>query len=116
MRIPVSCLLFIVTALGVGSTTHAQRRVGPILAQGAPDVLRLGVVITPDVLLNDLLPVFTQQTGYEVSMEITEGVYDLARQGKIDMVIAHYGHVGTEAFMAEGLGRWPRMVFSNQAG
>lgn len=115
MRIPVSCLLFLVTALCVGSTTHAQRRVGPILAQGAPDVLRLGVVITPDVLLNDLLPVFTQQTGYEVSMEITEGVYDLARQGKIDMVIAHYGHVGTEAFMAEGLGRWPRMVFSNQA-
>jgi tungstate transport system substrate-binding protein len=48
-------------------------------------------------------------------MQITEGVYDLARNGMADLVIAHYGHPGTEAFMTEGLGRWPRMVFANQA-
>lgn len=116
MRITASILLFIVTALGVGAPMHAQRRAEPLQAPGPlPEVLRIGVVITPDVLLNDLLPTFTQQTGYRVSMQITEGVFDLAREGKVDLVIAHFGHAGTEAFMAEGLGRWPRMVFSNQA-
>ncbi len=115
MRIATSILLFIVTAVGIGAPIHAQRTARPLRALDAPQVLRIGVVNTPDVLLEDLLPLFTQQTGYAVSMQITEGVYDLAREGKIDLVIAHYGHAGTEAFMAEGLGRWPRMVFSNQA-
>ncbi len=116
MRIPVAVLLFIATTVSVGAPMHAQRGAEPLQAPGPiPEVLRIGVVITPDVLLNELLPTFTEQTGIRVSMQITEGVYDLAREGKIDMVIAHYGHVGTEAFMADGLGRWPRMVFSNQA-
>lgn len=116
MRTAVSILVFIITAIGIGSPTHARQRAEPLRAEGeTPKVLRIGVVITPDVLLDDLLPTFTQQTGYRVSLQITEGVYDLARNGKVDMVIAHYGHPGTEAFMAEGLGRWPRMVFSNQA-
>lgn len=30
-------------------------------------------------------------------------------------MIAHYGHPGTEPFVTEGLGQWPRMVFANQA-
>src|SRR5687768_4520825 len=114
MRITISILLFIATAT-IGSPMHAQRRAEPLRALDAPQVLRIGVVITPDVLLEGLLPTFTQQSGYTVSMQSTEGVYDLAREGKVDLVIAHFGHAGTEAFMAEGLGRWPRMVFSNQA-
>jgi tungstate transport system substrate-binding protein len=39
----------------------------------------------------------------------------VARAGGADLVIAHYGHQGTEAFIADGLGRWPRMAFANQA-
>jgi tungstate transport system substrate-binding protein len=31
------------------------------------------------------------------------------------MVIAHYGHRGTEEFFADGMGAWPRPVFCNQA-
>lgn len=80
-----------------------------------PTLLRLAVVNTPDILLNDLLPAFRRETGYQIDLQVTEGVYDLARKGMADMVIAHYGHAGTEAFMMDGLGRWPRMVFANQA-
>jgi tungstate transport system substrate-binding protein len=98
-----------------GAVSLQAQRVGPLLAPDPVDRLRIAVVNTPDVLLNDLLPEFSRQTGIAVSVEITEGVFDLAREGKVDLVIAHYGHQGTEAFMADGLGRWPRMVFSNQA-
>jgi tungstate transport system substrate-binding protein len=42
-------------------------------------------------------------------------VYDLARAGNADIVIAHYGHSGTEAFVTEGLALWPHAVFANKA-
>ncbi|MBI4888455.1 MAG: hypothetical protein HY824_15270 [Acidobacteria bacterium] len=96
----------------------------PLVAQQRPiqpadnhtaRVLRVAVVNTPDVLLDDLIVTFERATGYDVVLQITEDVFDLARTGKADLVIAHYGHPGTEPFMTEGLGRWPRMVFSNQA-
>jgi tungstate transport system substrate-binding protein len=106
----LSLVVVVVSAVSL----HAQR-VNPLLVPNPVERLRIAVVNTPDVLLNELLPEFTRQTGIAVTMESTEGVFDLAREGKVDLVIAHYGHAGTEAFMADGLGRWPRMVFSNQA-
>jgi tungstate transport system substrate-binding protein len=78
-------------------------------------VVRVAVVNTPDILLNSLLPAFQNRTGLRVSLQIGETAFDVARAGNADLVIAHYGHNGTEAFMSDGLGRWPRMVFSNQA-
>jgi tungstate transport system substrate-binding protein len=107
-------ILTIVMVIASALSLQAQR-VGPLLAPDPVELLRIAVVNTPDVLLNDLLPEFSEQTGITVTVESTEGVFDLAREGKADLVIAHYGHAGTEAFMADGLGRWPRMVFSNQA-
>ena len=103
MRIAIVALS-IATALTAAVSVHAQNR-----------VLRIAVVNTPDILLESLIPLFERGTGYRVTMQVTEGVFDLARAGQADLVIAHYGHAGTEAFMADGLGRWPRMVFSNQA-
>lgn len=104
MRIALVITLLAVTLVGTNWTLHAQR--GP---------LRVGVVNTPDVVLNDLIGIFERGTGYDVTLQISEGVFELARKGAVDLVIAHYGHAGTEAFLIEGLGRWPRMVFSNQA-
>jgi tungstate transport system substrate-binding protein len=104
MRVAASLVLLALTISGTAWPLHAQQR-----------VLRVAVVNTPDVLLGDLIGVFEQGTGYRVTLTITEGVFDLARAGMADLVIAHYGHAGTEAFMSEGLGRWPRMVFANQA-
>lgn len=88
--------------------------IASVAAQSAP-IVRVAVVNTPDVLLNTLLPEFEAQSGYRVTLQVTEGVYDAARAGRADLVIAHFGHGGTEAFVTDGLGRWPRMVFSNQA-
>lgn len=86
-----------------------------LAAQQAAPVIRVAVVNTPDVLLNALLPTFEERSGYRVTLQIGEGAYDVARAGNADLVIAHYGHPGTEAFISDGLGRWPRAVFSNQA-
>ncbi len=77
--------------------------------------IRLAVVNTPEVLLSALLPQFEKETGCDVTVASTEAVFDLARAGKADMVIAHYGHSGTEAFVTEGLGLWPHAVFANKA-
>lgn len=104
-----------VLTIGILALTATDAQIRPLPPEPAPLVLRIAVVNTPDVLLNDLLPAFTQLTGYSLEVQVTEGVYDLARQGMADLVIAHYGHAGTEAFMTEGLGQWPRMVFANQA-
>lgn len=104
MRVAVWAAVSAVTLLLAAAPMEAQTR-----------VLRIAVVITPDVLLEHLIGIFERGTGYRVTLQITEGAFDVARAGQADLVIAHYGHQGTEAFMAERLGRWPRMVFSNQA-
>ncbi len=77
--------------------------------------IRLAVVNTPEVLLSALLPQFEKETGCDATVTSTEAVFDLARTGQADMVIAHYGHSGTEAFVTEGLGLWPHAVFANKA-
>ena len=101
------CVVFLISM-------HAQ--IMPILPpEELRPIIRVAVVNTPDVLLNAILPAFTRQTGYHVRLHVTESVYDVARNGGADLVIAHYGHAGTEAFMMDGLGQWPKMVFANQA-
>src|SRR5262245_12360324 len=81
-----------------------------------PDV-RVASVITPESsgLLRELLAEFEKQTGHMVILDSRQDVFGLARDGKADLVIAHYGHGGTEGFCSEGFGLWPRPVFSNQA-
>ena len=37
-----------------------------------------------------------------------------ARDGKADLVVSHYGHRNLEQFVLDGLGEWPRTIFSNQ--
>jgi tungstate transport system substrate-binding protein len=80
-------------------------------------VLRVAAVITPESsgLLHQLGAEFEKQTGTAVQVQSQQDVFGLARDGKVDLVIAHYGHRGTEEFFADGLGIWPRPVFSNQA-
>lgn len=116
MRMTLSVLLACVLSAGTVWPVLAERIGFPsAVEQPAGPVVRAAVVNTPDVLLNALLPAFEAETGYRVTLQITESVFDVARAGRADIVIAHFGHAGTEAFMTDGLGRWPRMVFSNQA-
>jgi tungstate transport system substrate-binding protein len=79
--------------------------------------VRIAAVITPESsgLLRLLGDEFQKQTGVSVHVESRQDVFGLARDGQADLVIAHYGHRGTEDFIADSLGAWPRPVFSNQA-
>lgn len=89
---------------------------GPVRGTAQSVTVRLAVVPSPDEtgLLRELLPDFERESGYRVTIYAAEDLYDVARRGEADLVISHYGHQGTEAFMAEGLGLWPRAVFGNQ--
>ena len=39
--------------------------------------------------------------------------FAVARDGKADLVISHYGHPGVQPFITAGLGLWPHTVFAN---
>jgi tungstate transport system substrate-binding protein len=65
-------------------------------------------------VLPELIKEFEQQTSYRVQLAANPLLYDLARDGKADLLVSHYGHRAAEAFVLEGSGEWPRTIFSNQ--
>jgi tungstate transport system substrate-binding protein len=78
-------------------------------------VVRLALVVVPDDVVRPLLPDFQKQTGLRAEIVYTgEGPYGVARKGKADLVISHFGHEGAKPFVTEGLGLWPHPVFANQ--
>jgi tungstate transport system substrate-binding protein len=81
------------------------------------EVVRVAVVIAPETsgLIQELMAGFEARTGRKVVVDSRQDVFGLARDGNADLVLAHYGHGGTEEFCTEGLGLWPHPVFSNQA-
>jgi tungstate transport system substrate-binding protein len=90
---------------------------GPVLADEDLPAVRLAVVNTPyfSGLLADLLPGFEQQSGYKVKIYNGNDVYERARAGEADIVISHFGKEPISAFVLDGYGEWPKMVFSNQS-
>lgn len=84
--------------------------------QGASGLVRLGAVNTPEYsgLLDVLLEEFQAGSGLEVTLAAGENVYQRARDGAFDLIVSHYGHRDVQAFLADGLGQWPRTVFANQ--
>jgi tungstate transport system substrate-binding protein len=81
-----------------------------------PGVVRIASVKTAvdGNLLPALVERFQRDSRYRVRVTTGERVYDLARTGDADLVISHYGHRDAEAFVLDGLGEWPRTIFSNQ--
>jgi tungstate transport system substrate-binding protein len=65
-------------------------------------------------VLPALVDEFQRETSYRVQITASSSLYDLAREGTIDLCISHYGHRDAEAFVLDGLGEWPRTIFSNQ--
>ncbi len=49
-----------------------------------------------------------------ITTAILIDLYTQARAGKVDLAISHYGHREAEQFILDGLGEWPRTIFSNQ--
>lgn len=81
-----------------------------------PTVVRVASVKTAveGNLLPALIARFEQSFPYRVELVTGTRVYALAREGKTDLVVSHYGHHDAEAFVLDGLGQWPRTIFSNQ--
>jgi tungstate transport system substrate-binding protein len=85
--------------------------------QGADRTI-VRVASVPTAVEGNVLPVliadFERRTRYRVELTTTPLLYDLARSGKVDLLVSHYGHRDAERFVMDGLGEWPRTIFSNQ--
>ena len=87
-------------------------------ARPPPDAAIVRVASVPTAVEGNVLPAlirqFEQSSPYRVQLTTTPLLYELARDGKADMVISHYGHRDAETFVMGGRGEWPRTIFSNQ--
>ncbi|HET9619734.1 MAG TPA: substrate-binding domain-containing protein, partial [Kofleriaceae bacterium] len=78
----------------------------------------LRVASVPTAVEGDVLPSliadFERATPYRVQLTASPDLYHLARAGHVDLLVSHYGHRDAEQFVIDGLGEWPRTLFSNQ--
>ena len=89
--------------------------VRPASVASQPSRVRLAMVNVPEDVLRPLLPDFQKQTGQSAEIVYTgNDPFAVARDGKADLVISHYGHEGVEPFVTDGAGLWPHPVFANQ--
>jgi tungstate transport system substrate-binding protein len=81
-----------------------------------PGIVRVASVRTAveGRVLPTLIELFERRSTYRVRLMTGTQVYDAARNGNVDLVISHYGHKDAEQFVLDGLGEWPRTIFSNQ--
>jgi tungstate transport system substrate-binding protein len=101
-----------VTGLVVGVALAISVRPTSVASQAS---VRLAMVNVPDDVLRPLLPDFQKQTGHSAEIVYTgNDPFAVAREGKADLVISHYGHEGVERFVTDGMGLWPHPVFANQ--
>ena len=77
-----------------------------------PGIVRVASV--PTAVEGKLLEPLVATSGLRTEISARPDVYDAARAGQVDLVISHYGHRDAEKFVLDGLGEWPRTVFSNQ--
>jgi tungstate transport system substrate-binding protein len=86
----------------------------PAVVESEASSVRLALVNVPDDVLRPLLPGFQQQTGHSAVIVYTgNDPFAVAREGKADLIISHYGHRGVQPFITSGLGLWPHPVFAN---
>jgi tungstate transport system substrate-binding protein len=118
------------TALAVGSTILAQSATAHAADATAVAALKAGegvshpgllrIASVPTSVEGGLLPIlverFKSETGLQVLLIADDDPYNLAKQGKVDLVVSHFGHRDAEAFVMKGFGLWPQTAFSNQLG
>lgn len=84
-------------------------------AEPEPRVVRLALVNIADDIVQPLIPEFQKQSGIRAEIVYAgSDPFGVARSGRADLVVSHYGHPGVEPFVTEGLGKWPKPVFANQ--
>ena len=83
----------------------------PVGAQPQAKTVRLAMVNVPDDVVRPLLGDFAAHSGERAEIVYTgNDPFAIAREGKADLVISHYGHEGVEPFVTGGYGLWPRAV------
>ena len=112
IRISTGSVLIAAASMS-GCSKHSGSEKG---GGGSATVVRVASV--PTAVDGNLLPTLVGdfEKGAPDRVELTshEDVYGLARAGKADLVISHFGHRDAEAFVLGGFGDWPRTLFSNQ--
>ena len=109
-------MLLLATA-AVSGSVNASAATEAAHASGDASTLRVASVST-DVeggLLPALLESFAAHTKIQTALAYGNDPYGAASKGEADLVVSHFGHRDTQRFVTEGLGHWPRTVFSNQA-
>ena len=103
-------------ALSGCKTAASQPEPAPLAAPADPSLVR--VVSVPTAVegnvLPDLLARFHESSGLRPELAASDDLYALARAGKADLAVSHYGHKNAEQFVMDGFGEWPRTLFSNQ--
>ncbi len=103
--------------LSAGAATWAACRSSEE-AKPPKDAALVRVCSVPTAVEGNVLPVlvaaFEKQSAYKIVLTSATDLYTKARAGELDLAISHYGHKQAEQFVIDGLGEWPRMVFSNQ--
>jgi tungstate transport system substrate-binding protein len=86
----------------------------PVITASTP----VRIASVPTAVEGNLLPTlvadFEKVSPYRIELVTNPDLYTAARAGKVDLAISHYGHRDAEQFVIDGLGEWPRMIFSNQ--
>jgi len=82
-------------------------------------LLTVGTVLTDDPVngvnvLDGIVAEFEAQTGYEVVVtQAGVDIFERARVGGADIVMAHLGFTELQDFVSEGAGQWPATILSN---
>src|SRR5216684_4282537 len=112
MRPALNTSRIAVTGLIVGVALAISVRPTSVASQASS--VRLAMVNVPDDVVRPLLPDFQKQSGRAAEIVYTgNDPFAVAREGKADLVISHYGHAGVQPFITAGLGLWPHPVFAN---
>jgi len=105
-----------VVLLFTQSGLSAPQEVGVAAASEQQSTIRLltvGAALTGG-MLEGLVADFEEETGRQVTVTAAgEDIFDQARAGEADIVMAHLGFTELHDFVNEGRGRWPSTVLSN---
>lgn len=115
LRTGASFLLAAVALLTLGGLSP-QPNVNAAAATNSASSIRLLTVgaATTGGILDDLVADFEAQSGHDVTVSIAgPDIFDQARAGAADIVLAHLGFTELENFVSDGRGRWPATVLSN---
>jgi tungstate transport system substrate-binding protein len=110
-RLPIA-LLLLLTLGGLSAPPEVGAAAVPE-HRSSVRLLTVGAALTGGMLA-DLVADFEEESGYRVTVSAAgEDIFDQARAGEADLVMAHLGFTELQDFVSEGRGRWPATVLAN---